>query len=226
MKKILKFLKIFMKKPIKLTFVIFFIFIVCFSLSVIIKQYFGIDGDYLSAFSTLVAAVVAYFLFTDWREQYVLDLIRESGKNTNITVNQLISSTQEFRNYVNKIVKDGVEAYSPELFTAYGNKFIDDCEFLLLDLDSQLLILKNAERRFGIDKAAIENLETIIDEVTQKIKGLSLKHLIHHPLEMCNEVSLLLGKEKFFENRLRQFRYVLKNNINFVVDAYLNNKGA
>lgn len=174
----------------------------------------------------MVAAVVAYFLFTDWREQYVLDLIRESGKNINITVNQLISSTQEFRNYVNKIVKDGEKAYSPEIFTAYGNKFIDDCEFLLLDLDSQLLILKNAERRFGIEKAAIENLETIIDEVTQKIKGLSLEHLTHHPVGTCKEVSLLLGKKKFFEDRLRQFRYVLKNNINFVVDAYLDNKGA
>ncbi|OON26937.1 hypothetical protein BI372_09315 [Acinetobacter pittii] len=42
-------------------------------LSFIIKRTIGLDGDYLSAFATIVAALVAFYLFNDWREQHRLN---------------------------------------------------------------------------------------------------------------------------------------------------------
>lgn len=89
-----------MKKPIKLIFVVFFIFIVCFSLSIIIKHYFEIEGDYLSAFSTLVAAVVAYFLFTDWKDEHKFEMIQklhiDLKNSNNASSNHLSNAKMNF----------------------------------------------------------------------------------------------------------------------------------
>lgn len=52
-------------KPI----VVIGLFLICLSTSILIKKWFGLDGDYLSAFATLVAAGIALHLYTDWRDQ-------------------------------------------------------------------------------------------------------------------------------------------------------------
>ncbi len=211
----------------KFLFIVFFVFIVCLSISIFIKHYFGLDGDYLSAFTTLVAAVVAFNLYSDWREQYVLDLIRESDEKVGSILHELINSTQDFRGYANKVVKDNGDSFSMMRFEEYGNKFVDDCELFLLELDNQLLIVKNVESRVAVDYKAKQNIEVIIKEVENKIKDFSsLKPLENLPVSLCTEVSSKLGRGTIFEKRLRDFRYSLKNNINFVVDGYINNKGA
>lgn len=45
------------------------IFFICLGLSIMIKDFYKIEGDYLSAFSTLIAALVAFALYKDWREE-------------------------------------------------------------------------------------------------------------------------------------------------------------
>ncbi|NWK74949.1 hypothetical protein D7V64_00305 [Acinetobacter cumulans] len=56
------------------------IFLVCLAISILIKKFFSVDGDYLSASATLVAALVAAYLYSDWRHQYKVELF-ERTKN-------------------------------------------------------------------------------------------------------------------------------------------------
>lgn len=66
----------------------FFIFLICLSISIIIKHYFNIDGDYLSAFSTLLAALLAFYLFTDWKVEHKIKLIDQFHVNLRIKTSE------------------------------------------------------------------------------------------------------------------------------------------
>lgn len=70
-----------MKNLINLIAISMFAFFACLSISIIIKHYFDIEGDYLSAFSTIVAALVAFHLFTDWRVEHKIKLLDEFHLN-------------------------------------------------------------------------------------------------------------------------------------------------
>lgn len=210
-----------MKKQIKFLFIVLFVFIVCLSISIIIKHFFGLDGDYLSAFSTSVAAVVAFYLYSDWREQYILDLIRESDNNINVVLGRLIKSTQNFQEYLSQVIEKDPQLYCFKDFDTFFNDFLDHSELLLLELDKQKLILKNMQKTVEIDKAVIQSLDNITAEITQKIKDLSNEHLVSSPLILCKKVFSLLDFKSGFINRLRESRYVVKNNLNFVIDIYL-----
>lgn len=61
-------------KKILLVFYIVLSFCFCLVTSYIVKKSLNIEGDYLSAFTTLLAAVVAYNLYSDWKEQHKLKL--------------------------------------------------------------------------------------------------------------------------------------------------------
>jgi hypothetical protein len=67
-------------KKINITMLLAGLFLICISTSIMIKKYFNVDGDYLSAFATLAAALVAVFLYSDWRYQYKVELF-ERTKN-------------------------------------------------------------------------------------------------------------------------------------------------
>ncbi|WP_140336148.1 hypothetical protein [Acinetobacter seifertii] len=64
------------------------IFLICLSTSITIKHFFNIDGDYLSAFSTLVAALVAFYLFTDWKVEHKIKLIDQFHVNLRIKTSE------------------------------------------------------------------------------------------------------------------------------------------
>lgn len=56
----------------------FCLFLVCLSVSVLIKAKFNIEGDYLSTFATLIATFAAFHLYTDWKLAHSLNLLAES----------------------------------------------------------------------------------------------------------------------------------------------------
>lgn len=51
------------------------LFFICLGISIVVNYKFGIVGDYLSAFSTLAAALIALYLYNDWREEHRLKLL-------------------------------------------------------------------------------------------------------------------------------------------------------
>ncbi|HFG6923787.1 hypothetical protein [Acinetobacter baumannii] len=73
-----------MKKIISIFLVLTGLFFVCLAISILIKNYFEIEGDYLSAFATLAAASLALYLYNDWKEPYKLEKIRDEQKEIRV----------------------------------------------------------------------------------------------------------------------------------------------
>lgn len=46
--------------------------LICIIFSLIGKHVFNLDGDYLSAAATLFASVIAFILFNDWKDQFLV----------------------------------------------------------------------------------------------------------------------------------------------------------
>lgn len=57
------------------------------------KKWFDVDGDYLSAFATLIAAMVAAYLFNDWKEQHNKEVLNKFRLNIYDLYLKLISNT-------------------------------------------------------------------------------------------------------------------------------------
>lgn len=58
-----------MKNFLIYSFLLIGVFSLCLFTSLFFKRTLGLEGDYLSTFATIVAALVALFLFNDWREE-------------------------------------------------------------------------------------------------------------------------------------------------------------
>lgn len=62
-------------KIFKIVCALIFAFLFCLSSSIFFKSQFQIEGDYLSAFSTLVAATFAYYFYSDWKDEHKFKLL-------------------------------------------------------------------------------------------------------------------------------------------------------
>ena len=79
------------------------LFFICLSVSIIIKVKFGVEGDYLSAFSTLIATFVAFRLYTDWKVEHSLNLLSESQKSMKEVFSKLFTDFRSVRKMLNSI---------------------------------------------------------------------------------------------------------------------------
>jgi hypothetical protein len=80
-------------------------FVLCIGVSIIGRKAFNVDSDFLSASATLFAAIVALYLYNDWRDQqrFVLiekyqELIRESGKSLFLNYSKFHLTVKTVRN--------------------------------------------------------------------------------------------------------------------------------
>ncbi|HCQ9784793.1 TPA: hypothetical protein OMR00_003787, partial [Acinetobacter baumannii] len=49
-----------------------FLLVLCAFLSYVGEKWLNLQGDYLSAAATLFAAVIAFLLFNDWKDQFLI----------------------------------------------------------------------------------------------------------------------------------------------------------
>lgn len=64
-------------KIFKIICALIFAFLFCLCSSIYFKYTFDIEGDYLSAFSTLVAAIAAYYFYSDWKVEHKFKLLEQ-----------------------------------------------------------------------------------------------------------------------------------------------------
>lgn len=95
-----KILKLIKDHRIK-AFIIIGLFLTCLSISILMKKWFDVDGDYLSAFATLVAAGVALYLYTDWRKPIFLNKIENEQKELKQIIRLFKKSTDSFLLFMN-----------------------------------------------------------------------------------------------------------------------------
>lgn len=98
-------------------------FLICLSTSILIKKWFGLDGDYLSAFATLVAACIALHLYTDWRDQERYNLAKEH-------VLKIFGITARMRFRFNKTQEMAIDLKKSDMFVVLNKDFLEEDESL------------------------------------------------------------------------------------------------
>ncbi|RZH26685.1 hypothetical protein EXD98_16060 [Acinetobacter pittii] len=81
-----------MKIGTRLVLSIFLLFLLCLGASILFKKLCGVEGDYLSAFSTLIAAFVAYTLYSDWKIEHKFQLLENYHEDIKKSSSDLYSS--------------------------------------------------------------------------------------------------------------------------------------
>ncbi|MDC4876058.1 hypothetical protein OHV84_15905 [Acinetobacter baumannii] len=98
-------------KIFKIVCALIFAFLFCLSCSIYFKTNFQIEGDYLSAFSTLVAAIVAYYFYSDWKEEHKFKLLEQYQsflkEKSSILFNNFKNAHLKFATIEGSRVEDG-----------------------------------------------------------------------------------------------------------------------
>ncbi|MGU3313600.1 hypothetical protein [Acinetobacter sp. M5A5_2a] len=170
-------------KMLKIISLSIILFIFCLSTSIFIKKYLCIDGDYLSAFATLVAAMVAYYLFSDWRVEHTFKLIEQyhtNLKNKSINLNNSFDSmSREIFKIEGSTVKEGEEYLAKAWLD--GQKFYRETEniiILLTEYEYCIRTLKNnSSEALSIQRKNLEFHIEQLKNISSEYFGLVLKDL-------------------------------------------------
>lgn len=106
--------------------------LICVVFSLIGKHVLDLEGDYLSAAATLFAAVIAFILYQDWREQYKVELLEKIKEKLFNIANDVEKDFQILNSfiYLKDIVEDKKEfiVISRDLMTSI-EKYLSELEF-------------------------------------------------------------------------------------------------
>ena len=108
------------------------LFFICLGISILTKEYFEIETDYLSAFATLFAAIVAIYLYSDWKEPHKALKILSERNEILLSIRQLRYDYYQFICHVR--IKE-ILAQDAESFNDYKFKYAHLESNLLLCLD-------------------------------------------------------------------------------------------
>ncbi|XZW10644.1 hypothetical protein ACT4YX_11850 [Acinetobacter baumannii] len=78
-------------KIFKIICTLIFSFLFFLSCSIYFKHKFNIDGDYLSAFSTIVAATAAFYFYTDWKDEHKFNLLKQHQDYLKVNAAKLLA---------------------------------------------------------------------------------------------------------------------------------------
>ena len=190
-------------KKFKIICAIIFSFLFCLSSSIFFKHEFNIDGDYLSSFSTLVAAIVAYLLFNDWKVEHkfkLLEKFHDTLKERAMRLNSIFDAMNlDFRCIEGSTVVDG----NKYLENALGklsqfNKETQNVLYLLREYKCCLDTLRKDEfliNNENILKHHIENFNQITNFYTELV----LKRLVDINVNTVNIDTLNSWKKILIE---------------------------
>lgn len=137
--------------------------LICCEFAIISREIIGISGDFIAAGTTLFASFVAYMIFTDWREQHRVDMLKEIRKNIHVLFNDCENRFHEFYVAVGKTVK-GAPLEMKDI-TKLSQSMADSFELLMPEID----FLKKVLNEFN---ATLESEESNLDDITPKLLNL------------------------------------------------------
>ncbi|MCH2054663.1 hypothetical protein [Acinetobacter pittii] len=213
-----------MKKNLLYIFFIIILFFICLSISIFLHKYLNIEGDYLSAFATLLAAGVAMKLYTDWREQLQIDLFVSSKENLNKLFNELLITHDEMLRFLYD-VRDADEEDNWPTYHVIYKKFLITFEDIYAELDNNIHILKKfmKSKRLKDDFTPIivdanHCLQSILDRFNELIG-------IKPPSRYYAKFYKLLEKDGFeIETSIGEYKVKVRKNNEMVLNILLNEK--
>lgn len=140
------------------------LFLICLSSSILIKKWFDLNSDYLSAFATLVAAAIALHLYTDWRKPIFLNKVEDEQKEIKRSIRLFKRSADSIRILMitNKPLHSDLnngDSFSKE-YQEIMNKFLDNNDDLCTLLANYVLIFDEDTHRNHV-KFIKQNLESL-----------------------------------------------------------------
>ncbi len=193
--------------------------LICIIFSIIGKHVFGLEGDFLSAAATLFAAVVAFLLFQDWRDQqkFVLvekyqNLIKESGKslftkysNFHIFFRTLDLERGNWKNAIGStdVIKQNYKNVMQELSTElfHNSTLLNEYQLCLVQLNLDYIEHHQKIEVYKTDILRAYNLLNDIDEKEEFVDKLvsgtllvdskEIGNIIHRSNELCGYDMLL-----------------------------------
>jgi len=152
-------------------FIIIGLFAICLSTSILMKKWFNVDGDYLSAFATLIAAVVALYLYTDWRKPIFLNKIEDEQKELKKIIRLFKKSSDSILLFMNTKSPMGTGLNNGDLFSLEYQKLmyslLDNADDLCTLLVNYKLILNEDQYKSHIE--FINSNLTILKEINDVI---------------------------------------------------------
>ncbi|MNE05425.1 hypothetical protein D3C81_393520 [compost metagenome] len=198
-----------------------FSFFACLSISIIIKHYFDIDGDYLSAFSTIVAAIVAFHLFTDWKVEHKIKLMEQYQNNLKVKSSDLLMTSYKASEQLSLIVGSKVE----DGYQHFNNAIRETQAFQVIvknihqEISGYILLLSHLEKTNLVQK----NIE-VCEFFSGKLREID-REVLDKLYENKNgiDINSITTEDYYYWNKvLREFDYLVTYQIQEFYINYLN----
>ncbi|MFV5376465.1 hypothetical protein [Acinetobacter calcoaceticus] len=198
------------------------VFFICLGLSIVIKDFYKIEGDYLSAFSTLVAAGTAFFLVADWKEQSLLNIFLQTSSRVTILCDDLFDSYDNFYNFLYDMKDNDLDEIQQNNFRVQSKIFMNTIENLLLEMDRQKILLKKIKNRRGEYSKYYQNLLNFDSELMALVKKLDkTKYDYQQHKKVINIYKVLTYDNLRFREIILDYKYLIKDDSNHVISDLL-----
>jgi hypothetical protein len=198
------------------------VFFICLGLSIVIKDFYKIEGDYLSAFSTLVAAGTAFFLVADWKEQSLLNIFLQTSSRVTILCDDLFDSYDNFYNFLYDMKDNDLDEIQQNNFRVQSKIFMNTIENLLLEMDRQKILLKKIKNRRVEYSKYYQNLLNFDSELMALVKKLDkTKYDYQQHKKVINIYKVLTYDNLRFREIILDYKYLIKDDSNHVISDLL-----
>ncbi|HGW3827330.1 TPA: hypothetical protein ACNICD_003119 [Acinetobacter baumannii] len=190
-------------KKFKVICAAIFSFLFCLSSSIYFKHQFNIEGDYLSSFSTLIAAIVAYQLFNDWKVEHkfkLLEKFHDTLKERALRLNSIFDAMNlEFRYIEGSMVVEGNKHLENALgILSQFNKETQSVLYLLREYKCCLDTLRKDEFLINNENKLKHHVENF-NQITDFYMDLTLKRLVDINVNTVNTTTLNSWKKILIE---------------------------
>lgn len=182
-------------KKINLLLIFIGVFLGCIVISLTIKRYLNIDGDYLSAAATFFAAIVAFYLYSDWRIQYKvskLDILYIKFDNTTKSILEKLHEI-DYLLISHNLDSDSVNNKLDKLIRNWN--FLSRDFRILNDLLTEYkIIIYSLSTRNKILKDHLQDIEDIQNEISPKIINIQRVLTKEENLDDSDKINIMRTK--------------------------------
>ncbi|MDC5277037.1 hypothetical protein OHW85_15970 [Acinetobacter baumannii] len=217
-----------MKKYLAYTFLVIGLFLLCLSTSLLFKNTLGLEGDYLSAFSTTVAALVAILLFNDWRDEqeyqtkkeFIFKVRHIYDELHDLNFNHIDARAGLIYKLKNNLYDSEFHLECFNSFSIFKMKMDFLITKILITLEEYEVVSNQKEFIEELDKALVlrqksihEAYQCIVNDI--KVKDINTEDVYKNFEEFNNVINIIIGEiyqEIISEliKQLRPFRKIYK----------------
>lgn len=173
------------------------LFLICLSISILMKQWVNVDGDYLSAFATLMAAGIALHLYTDWRKPIFLNKIENEQKELKKVIRLFKKSSDSILLFMKTKSPMGTGLNNGDLFSLEYQKLM----YSLLDNADDLYTLL-VNYKLTLNKDQYKNHIEFINS------NLTILKDIHDVIGKYNPVTEYISSYQHVEPRIKKTEFI------------------